>query len=431
MKHILQVLKFEYLTCVKSKSFIFTTLLFIAMILLMSFLPGIILSMNEEDAEPPVDSEGQPVLPVIAVSNDAYEDSTSLTAYLKLYFQNYEIKLTEESHEDIMEHVDSEDYTFAIELKAPLSFTYITKSNGLYSTYGETAREALLQYYKANLLSEIGVTEEQAQQILYSAVEYDTVTTGTDMTQNYWSSYILFMIIYIAIIMYGQMVSQSVVSEKNTRAMEMLITCAKPSHLMFGKVLGSGLAGLTQLVLITVTALGSINTISAKSIPEEILQFINFTPEAIAYALLFFVLAYFVYAFLLASFSSLASRSEDLNTLTAPVMMLFVAASMVVLMSMGSGSVDGIMMKVCSYVPLAAPLAMFARITLSDVAWYEIVISVVTQLITIYLLGMLAAAIYRIGVLMYGNPPKPAEVIKSLFAQRRELRAAASKNKAE
>ena len=60
---------------------------------------------------------------------------------------------------------------------------------------------------------------------------------------------------------------------------------------------------------------------------------------------------------------------------------------------------------------------LFARIVLSDVAVYEIIISVAVQLISVYLLGMLAAAIYRIGVLMYGNPPKPSEIVKMLKEQ--------------
>jgi len=230
------------------------------------------------------------------------------------------------------------------------------------------------------------------------------------------------MILYMAIVMYGQMVSQSVVTEKNTRAMEMLITCAKPTHLMFGKVIGSGLAGLTQLVVIIATAFASLKTISLKSLPENLSDMLSMPPSTVIYALIFFITAYFIYAFLLGSLSSLASRSEDLNTLTTPVMMVFVAAFMIVMMSMTS-DINNTLMIVCSYIPFTAPIAIFARIALSDVAFYEIIISIIIQLVSIYLLGMLAAAIYRIGVLMYGNPPKFSEIIKLLKEQHKTNKA--------
>ena len=255
----------------------------------------------------------------------------------------------------------------------------------------------------------------------------EVVTTGTDQTKNYFSTYVLVMILYMAIVMYGQMVSQSVVTEKNTRAMEMLITCAKPTHLMFGKVFGSGLAGLTQLLVIIGTAFASVKTISMKALPEDLSEMMTMPVSTVIYAFIFFITAYFIYAFLLGSLSSLASRSEDLNTLTTPVMMIFVVAFIIVMMSMTS-NINNPLMIICSYIPFTAPIAIFARIALSDVAFYEIIISLVIQLISIYLLGMLAAAIYKIGVLMYGKPPKFSEIFKLLKEQHRTNKAIKSKD---
>ena len=239
----------------------------------------------------------------------------------------------------------------------------------------------------------------------------------------------LMMILYMAIVMYGQMVSQSVVSEKNTRAMEMLITCAKPSHLMFGKVIGSGLAGLTQMVIIIATALASMSSVSSDILPDQIKEFLSFQPESICYALLFFLLGYFIYSFLLGALSSLASRSEDLNTLIAPVMILVVAAFMIVMLAVNSGTLDSPLMIVSSYIPFTAPIAMFARVTLSDVALWQVLISVGIQLLSVYLIGMLAAAIYRIGVLMYGKAPRPSALIKLLREQHKTNRAVKEANR--
>ena len=164
-------------------------------------------------------------------------------------------------------------------------------------------------------------------------------------------------------------------------------------------------------------AVGSVSAIGSNSIPKEILEFINFPIPILLYAVLFFILGYFIYAFLLGAFSSLASRSEDLNTLTSPIMIVYVAAFMIVIMSMGSDSLNGTLMIVCSYIPFTAPVAMFARVALVNVSFIEIILSILVQLISVYLLGMLASAIYRIGVLLYGNPPKPAEIVKLLKEQ--------------
>ncbi len=414
MKHILQVLRFEYIGCIKTKSFIISTVIFMALIVLMTFLPGIIISI--QSSSQPEESD---IKPVIALSDKAYQKSSVVKKAFEEAYKGYDIQFTEESTDEIKKAVDSQKYFFGLVLNDPLSYTYITKNNSLMSNDTEQISSVLKGVYQTVSLEKLGITPEVSEKIFSAQVQGTTLTTGTDQTKNYWSTYLLMMILYMAIIMYGQMVSQSVVSEKNTRAMEMLITCAKPSHLMFGKVIGSGLAGLTQMVIIVSTALISMKSVSTDMIPEQIRDFLNFPLETVLYALLFFILGYFIYSFLLGALSSLASRSEDLNTLISPVMLLVVAAFMIVIMAINTGTLDSTLMIVCSYIPFTAPIAMFARISLSDVAPWEIILSVGVQLVSVYLLGMLASAIYRIGVLMYGKAPKPGEIVKLLKEQHR------------
>ena len=136
-----------------------------------------------------------------------------------------------------------------------------------------------------------------------------------------------------------------------------------------------------------------------------------------ALALMFFMLGYFMFAFLLGALASFASKSEDLNGLTTPVVFILIAIYMVLVFLSSTDMVDSTAMAVLSYIPLSAPMAMFVRATLCDISAIEIIISVALQIITIVVFGILAAAIYRMGVLMYGNPPKPAEIIKMLKAQ--------------
>ena len=417
MKHILQVLKFEYLNCIKNKAFIITTVIIMILILGISFVPAIILDMKDSETSNDVGN-----MNIIGIINNAYEDDEIVRNSFEKDYPHSVVQVTKESLEEVKAKVDKSEYTFGVVLNTPISFTYITKNNSIMSEETMYITGAVQRIYRSVNFEKLGVDYDRTNAILDVPIVSEVVTTGTDQTRNYFSTYVLVMILYMAIVMYGQMVSQSVVTEKNTRAMEMLITCAKPTHLMFGKVFGSGLAGLTQLVVILGTAFLSVKSISMKSLPEGMSEMLTMPVSTVIYALIFFITAYFIYAFLLGSLSSLASRSEDLNTLTTPVMMIFVAAFMIVMVSMTS-DINNTLMIVCSYIPFTAPIAMFARIALSDVAFYEIIISIAVQIVSIYLLGMLAAAIYKIGVLMYGKPPKFSEIFKLLREQHRENKA--------
>ena len=136
--------------------------------------------------------------------------------------------------------------------------------------------------------------------------------------------------------------------------------------------------------------------------------------------LLFFVLGFLIYAFMFGAVGSTASKLEDINTSVMPLTMLFVVAFVVVMTSMSSGNVDNIVMKVCSFIPFTSPMSMFTRIAMSTVPWYEIVISIVILIASTIGIGVLAAKIYRVGVLLYGTPPKIGAIIKAVMAADRK-----------
>ena len=177
--------------------------------------------------------------------------------------------------------------------------------------------------------------------------------------KSYFYTFILMFALYMTILMYGQFVAQSVVTEKSSKAMELLITSAKPSSLMFGKVVGTGLAGLVQLVLIVGSAFVFFNLNKSYWDSGSVITSLFDMPlELVLYTILFFVTGYFLYAFLFGALASLASRMEDTNTLVMPVVMLFVASFMATIFSMVGGKVDSVLMKVLSFVPFTSPMAM-------------------------------------------------------------------------
>ena len=221
--------------------------------------------------------------------------------------------------------------------------------------------------------------------------------------------------LYMVILLYGQMVATNVATEKSSRAMEVLITSAKPTSMMFGKVLASCIAGFTQLVLIFGTAILLYN-VNKEALSNPLIASIFDIPfELFVYLIVFFVLGFLIYAFMFGAIGSTASKLEDINTSVMPITFLFIIAFMVVMFSMSSGSVDNAAMLVCSYIPFTSPMAMFTRICMSTVAWYEIAVSIAILIASTVGIGILSAKIYRVGVLLYGMPPKFSTIIKTVL----------------
>ena len=408
MKNIFKILGFEYITCVKNKAFIITTVFIIVGILLMTFIPALISSMSSDSSEQDPNER-----PVIGISSKVYSDEIIKNS-VSPYYPGHELKISNESIDSLKEKVSEGSYTFAINIDSPLRFTYITEQHSITDQNSEIFSECVRSMFIMNELQNTGISPKDSSMLLNAAVSFDVVATGKDQTKDFMPVYFLMISLFAAIATYGQLVAQSVVSEKNTRTMELLITCAKPRDLIFGKVIGSGLAGLTQLTLILATATTCFSSGVNTVIPREILEFVHFPVSTAIFALIFFILGYFIYAFLLGALASFASKSEDLSGLTTPIMFILMAVYFALVFLM-MDSLDSTAMVVLSYIPFSAPLAMLIRATLTDIAVWEIVVSIVIQIVSVYLLGLLAGAIYKIGVLMYGNPPKPLEIIKMVL----------------
>ena len=143
-------------------------------------------------------------------------------------------------------------------------------------------------------------------------------------------------------------------------------------------------------------------------------SFFDMPPSLFAYMLAFFVLGFFIYAFLYGAIGSTATKLEDINTSVMPITMLFIVAFVVVIVSMTSGDVDNLAMRVCSYIPFTSPMAMFTRIAMSTVPPYEIAISIAVLVGSVIGVGVLSARIYRVGVLLYGTTPKIGAILRAL-----------------
>lgn len=403
MKQFTKVFMFEFFNIIKSKAFIFLTLLMFIGTTVTLFYPR----FSNHKKLPGMDESKPTKLAVFDAAGETGE-------FIKENMTSYEITLCEsETQADAL--LKDESVDAAIVITSPLSYTYSVNDMSLYDETTQTV-SALLQYrYRETRLSEFGLSESQIAEIQSAVAVPEIKVVGNDQSQSFFYTYILMFMLYMSVITYGQMIAQSVATEKSSRAMELLITSAKPDSLIFGKVLGAGFAGLSQILIILLWAVACYK-VNAPFWEDNffIASIFDMPVSLIAYTAVFFVLGFLIYAFLYGALGSLASKMEDIGTLTTPLTFLMVIAFMVPIVSISSGKVDTGIMKVLSFIPFCSPMAMFARIAMSTVKPLHIAISIIILIVSNIAIGYVAVLIYRMGILMYGKPPKITQVLKQL-----------------
>ena len=411
MKQFGKILKFELKGYLRNKVFVGITIFLVVAIAIVMFIPNIIAAFSS-------DNEGEAEateLPIMLI----YAEDEKLCEVVKEYFSNafseYEVKIAEGSIDDVKDQVVSGAAECAFCMNSASSYTYFVNNLSMYDSNTAVADTVLQEVYRISAMVENGLTPEQAGQIMSVQINSSIETLGKDQMQNFFYTYIMIFALYMVILLYGQMVATNVATEKSSRAMEVLVTSAKPTSMMFGKVLASCIAGFSQLVLVFGTAILLYN-VNKDALSNPLIASIFDIPiELFIYLIVFFVLGFLIYAFMFGAIGSTASKLEDINTSVMPITFLFIIAFMVVMFSMSSGSVDNAAMLVCSYVPFTSPMAMFTRICMSTVAWYEIAVSIAILIGSTVGIGVLSAKIYRVGVLLYGTPPKIGTIIKTVL----------------
>ena len=411
MKQFGKILKFELKNYAKNKAFVGITIFLMVVIAVVMFFPRISAMFKSNDT-----SDTTTALSVMLVKADDATQADMVKDTFAAAFTDYDVQITNDEISVIKDQITSGDVECAFVMNEATSFTYYVDNLSMYDTNPDIATGVLQQIYQMNAMINGDMTQEDAAGVMSIQIDAQVESFGKDQMQNFFYTYIMIFALYMVILLYGQMVAMSVATEKSSRAMELLITSAKPINMMFGKVLAACMAGLIQLVAVFGSALVFYNVNKSYWGDNGIIDSIfNIPPELFAYMLVFFLLGFLIYAFLYGAISSTVSKLEDINTAVQPVTFLFIFGFMVVMFSMSSGSVDNMLMQICSYIPFTSPMAMFTRIAMSTVPWYEIAISIGILIASTFGIGILSAKIYRVGVLMYGTSPKIGNIIKAVW----------------
>jgi ABC-2 type transport system permease protein len=241
-------------------------------------------------------------------------------------------------------------------------------------------------------------------------------TEGASGFASFLIGYMLAFILYMVITLYGVAVMRSVVQEKTSRVMELMVATVKPRSLMAGKILGVGAAGLVQIVVWL--AMGAI-TLAYR---DQILGAFGVTgagpalpPLAfgvVIIVIVYFILGFFFYAAMYAAVGAMVSSEQDTQQVQTPVTMLLVIG--VLCLQLVSNDPRGSASAIMTMVPFWSSMLMPMRYVLGGATLGEVAISLTILIVSTVLLARAAAKIYRVGVLMYGKRPNLQELVRWL-----------------
>ena len=321
-----------------------------------------------------------------------------------------------------------------------LSFAYYPKAyNAL-----QSASDLRAALQRAVLIADVSPKDRDAvSQALHFRFDVQSLNLRYKNESDQFFSqsivYFLLIILYIAVIAYGMQVATGVIEEKANRVMEVMIGAVRPSQLLAGKIFGISAVALLQLTINAIAAAvasvvagvlygsstqgqqaaaDAMKTAGAggNDITSAVLtQGLPHVPWlTLGFLIVFFFLGFFSYAAIYAGVGSLLSKPEEVQQYSVVFMAPIIAAYILAIFALQFPDMKIVVWG--SMIPLVSPLLMFTRISTTDVPAWQIAVSIGGSLLAIWALTLLAGKLYRVGVLMYGKPPRPVEIWRALRA---------------
>jgi ABC-2 type transport system permease protein len=255
---------------------------------------------------------------------------------------------------------------------------------------------------------------------LFSSVSVDAVRVdkqGASPTNGLGAlllPFVLLLGIYMTVLIYGIYVMRSVIEEKSSRVLEVLLGSVSPMQLMAGKIIGVGAVGLTQIVIWSASGalLGSAGYAMAHRLLGSTIQDAHIAPAVLILFPVFFVLGYATYASLYAAIGAMVNSDEEAAQFQFPVTLPLLFCMLLATEIIGDPNTP--LAFWLSMFPLTSPIIMFVRVSVSMPPTWQIVLSIAISLASLYALVWVSSRIYRVGILMYGKRPSLAEILKWL-----------------
>ena len=432
MNHLQLIIKREYLNKVRNKSFIIMTFLSPLIMVLIFTLVAYLSQLNNE-AVTTIN-----ILDESGLFTNSFKDSESVNYTTLENISINEAKLATET---------SEAYGLLYIPKAPVldnlseSITFYSEGSPSISMMRsiENKIEGRVNVLK---LEESGIDAKQIEELrinidakieTFKGKKTSKLGAGLKLIFGGIAGYLLFMFIII----YGNMIMRSVIEEKTSRIIEIIISSVKPIKLLLGKIFGTTLAGVTQfavwivIIMFLSTAISSIfgiapsaiqsqpqeilgETSNSQQIIKDVLVEINNLPisNLIIMFIFFFIGGYLLYSSLYAAIGAAVDNETDTQQFMLPILMPLILGIYVGFFTVMDNP-HGIVSQVFSYIPLTSPVVMLMRIPFGVPLWQQI-LSLVILFATFMGTVWFASKIYRVGILMYGKKASYREIIKWL-----------------
>jgi len=233
--------------------------------------------------------------------------------------------------------------------------------------------------------------------------------TGKGFDSIFMSSFMFVMMLYMTILMWGIAVQRSIIEEKNNRVIEVMLSSLRPIDLLAGKVLGVGAVGLTQYLIWAV--FGVLLALYGMSMGGPVAEVAaSLSIGTMAFFVAYYLLGFLFYATLFAGIGSVCNTDQEAQQLQQPIVLCLVFTILVPMMIIQNP--DSMFATVISLIPFFTPIVMFMRINILMPPVWQIVLSFLIMIGSIYAAALLSAKIFRIGILMYGKRPDLREMIK-------------------
>lgn len=411
MNKTFKILKREYVTVVKTKTFLIGTIL--APVIMMGLLLIPILTSR-------VKTESQVKISVIDETGILFDDIASeLNDKLSDGRMEYLLNKIEKGHKQL-ETIEKELQTdikrrkIAGYIHIPedvfenMKVTYSARNVTNFQTIRRLRSAVNRSVIKQKIIAE-GLEPSVVMKLTRNiSLNTERITEGEkkgSAGQTFIIGYVMMLVLYMTILIYGTFVLRSVVEEKSSRIIEILMSSVKPFELMAGKIFGLCLVGFTQYVIWIFTAL-----VVLSFTPTAFMSLPQIQPVLFVYFVLFFILGYLLYSALYAAVGSIINNESESRSYMIPIIMPLIIPIM--LMSYIIGNPDAPLTVFLSLFPYTSPTVMMTRICVSSPPLIEIAGSILILIISIIAEIWIVAKIYRVGILMYGKKPTPGEILK-------------------
>jgi ABC-2 type transport system permease protein len=418
MHNILTLIQREYLERVRTRSFLIFTLLMPAFMAGTVLVPAKIAEMTSGGERRLVIATNDPQLAAAVgkeLRSPKKNDVSPEAAGFKptVYTVSIDTDISEAERERLRQQVNNGQITGFLwltnESLESHTVTYSTKEAANFEESIEL-RNAIRTAATKQRLSQKGMTAEEIESLL-TPINLDTVRIekgreGASGTTVFFTAFAMVMLLYAVVLIYGLAVMRSVIEEKSTRILEVLLSSVTAKELLAGKILGVGAVGLTQILIwVTFAVLFSVpGPLAAKSFLGEV----HIPMGGMVAFAIFFLLGYLLYSSMYAAIGSMVNTEQEAQQMQWPAMIPIILA--VFLMNAVIQHPDSTLAFWLSIIPFFAPILMLVRVLIEQPPIWQLALCIGIMLATIYGLLALASRIYRIGILMYGKRPTLPEL---------------------